>query len=85
VIVGIPGVPEVYEMQRHTIDMSVSKGITKNWSVKLGVQDILNQDTLLLQDANADGELNKETDQVMQSFNRGTYFTLTLKYRFTKK
>ncbi len=85
VIVGIPGVPEVYEMQRHTIDMSVSKGITKNWSVKLGVQDILNQDTLLLQDANADGKLNKETDQVMQSFNRGTYFTLTLKYRFTKK
>lgn len=85
VIVGVPGIPEVYEMPRNTIDISVTKGITDRWSVKLGIQDILNQDVLLLQDANEDGVLNRDNDQQMQSYARGTYYTLTLKYKFVKQ
>lgn len=80
VIVGVPGVPEVYEMPRHQIDLAVIKTFgpadKTNFDVRLNITDLLNQETLLLQDANGDGELNRDTDQRMQYYKRGTYFTL---------
>lgn len=84
-IVGIPGNPEVYEMQRYLIDISISKSIGENFSVKAGVQDLLNQDTVFLQDANEDGILNKANDQRLRFFNKGTYFSFALQYKFRKK
>lgn len=85
VIVGIPGIPEVWEMPRHVVDFIVSKGIGKHVELRLGVQDILNQNFLLIQDANGDGKLNRYTDQRMQAFKRGSYYTLGLLFRFEGK
>lgn len=78
VIVGVPGIPEVWEMPRHQLDLSVSKtfGRNRNMDVRLNITDCLNQRFVLLQDANEDGKLDPETDQQMQSYQRGTYFTL---------
>lgn len=84
-IVGIPGNPEVYEMQRHLIDISVTKSITKHFYLRVGLQDLLNQDFVFLQDANADGKLNKANDQRLRYFNRGSYFSFALQYRFKQK
>jgi outer membrane receptor for ferrienterochelin and colicin len=74
-IVGIPGVPEVWEMPRNTVDLTITKGIGKYVDLRFSIQDLFNQSFVLLQDANDDGILNKETDQTMQSYKRGTYFT----------
>jgi outer membrane receptor protein involved in Fe transport len=71
-------------MQRNLLDFSITKTIKKNWSVRVGVQDVLNQPIVLLQDANEDGKLSKGTDQSMQRFRRGAYWTLTLRYRFSR-
>lgn len=78
VIVGVPGIPEVWEMPRHQIDFSIVKtlGRNKNMDIRLNVTDCLNQRFVLLQDANEDGELDPKTDQQMQAYQRGTYFTL---------
>lgn len=84
-IVGIPGNPEVYEMERHLIDLSVTKTFKDKYSIRFGIQDLLNQDTILLQDANADGNLSKDNDQRLRYFNRGTYFSLAFMYKFRKK
>jgi outer membrane receptor for ferrienterochelin and colicin len=84
-IVGIPGVPEVYEMPRHVIDLSVSKQMGNGLSVRFGIQDALNQSFYLIQDANQDGSLNKQNDQVMQKYNRGTYFTFGIQYKFRER
>jgi CarboxypepD_reg-like domain/TonB-dependent Receptor Plug Domain len=84
-IVGIPGNPEVYEMQRHVLDLTITKTFADKYSVRFGVQDALNQDVILLQDANQDGVLNKDNDQRLRSFNRGTYYSLTFIYKFRKK
>ncbi len=83
VIVGVPGIPEVWEMPRHQIDLAIIKtiGKNKNIDVRLNITDILNQEYILLQDANNDGVLNKQTDQRMQSYKRGTYFTLGFNLR----
>jgi hypothetical protein len=84
-IVGIPGVPEVYEMPRHVIDLSITKEIDNGFSVRFGVQDALNPSFYLLQDANEDGVFEKTNDQIMQKYNRGTYFTFGIQYRFRER
>lgn len=78
VIVGVPGVPEVYEMPRHQVDLAIIKTLGKadNIDIRLNITDLFNQETLLLQDANEDGKLSRETDQRMQFYKRGTYFTV---------
>jgi len=85
VIVGIPGVPEVYEMPRNVLDLSVGKNFNNGWGVKLGIQDALNAPFVLLQDANNDQILDVDTDQVMQRFKRGPYFSAALTYTFKEK
>jgi TonB-dependent receptor len=84
IIVGIPGIPEVFEMPRNLVDLSVTKSIGESWSVRAGVQDLLNQKFNLLQDANGDGKLNTANDQSMQSYRRGAYYSLSIRYQFKK-
>ena len=83
VIVGIPGVPEVYEMPRHQVDLAFIKTLGKrdNIDLRLNISDLLNQETVLLQDANDDGKLDKKTDQRMTYYKRGTYFTFGINVR----
>jgi len=83
VIVGIPGLPEVYEMPRHSLDLTLIKtfGKAKHIEARFTAQDLLNAPLLLLQDANEDGRLDRETDQRMQYYRRGTYFTAGITVR----
>jgi TonB-dependent receptor len=78
VIVGIPGLSEVYEMPRNHLDLTLIKtfGKKKNIEGRIGVQDVFNAPFLLLQDANEDGKLDRETDQRIQYYKRGTYYTV---------
>lgn len=82
VIVGSYGIPDVYEMPRNSLDLTISKIFFKHLEIKFGIQDILNQPYRLLQDANEDGKINAETDQQIQSYKRGSYYTLGVGFRF---
>ena len=83
VVAGVLDVPEIYEMPRHQVDLSIVKtfGKRKNVDVRLNVLDLLNQENLLLQDKEGDGVLNRETDNRMSSYKRGTYATLGVTIR----
>jgi outer membrane receptor protein involved in Fe transport len=83
VIVGIPDIPAVWEMPRHQLDISVIKtfGRRKNIDVRVNVTDVLNRQFLLLQDANEDGQLNRQDDQALQFYKRGTYVTFGITLR----
>ncbi|GAB4137759.1 MAG: TonB-dependent receptor [Bacteroidia bacterium] len=83
VIVGIPDIPEVYEMPRHQVDLAIIKtiGKRKNVDLRMNISDLLNQEFLLLQDANNNGKLERDADQRMQSFKRGTYITFGINVR----
>ncbi len=81
VIVGVPGIPEVWEMPRHSLDFTITKGFGKHFDVRLSVQNILNAEYLLLQDANDDGSLNRDNDQSMQSHRMGQYYTVGFAYK----
>ncbi len=81
-IVGIPDIPEVYEMSRDMLDISITKSFKNGFSVRAGVQDLFKQDFVFLQDANNDGILSRANDQRLQYFNRGNYWSVTLSYKF---
>lgn len=80
VIVGIPDIPEVYEMPRNLLDIAISQRINKYITIRFTIQDVLNQKFVLLQDANGDGKLDIKTDQQMQYFKRGSYYTLGFQF-----
>lgn len=80
VIVGIPDIPEVYEMPRSLLDITISQRITKHITIRFSAQDLLNQNFVLLQDANNDKKLDVNVDQRMQFYKRGSYFTLGFQF-----
>ncbi len=79
--VGTYGTPDIYEMPRNVIDIAVTKGFDKRFELKLAAQDILNQRTRMVQDANDDGHIDG-SDQEIMSFRRGAYFTVGFGMRF---
>ena len=81
VIVGVPGIPEVYEMPRSLVDFNISKTIGEYFTVRFSASDILNQESVLLQDANADGKLDIANDQRMQFSQRGAYYTIGVSFK----
>jgi TonB-dependent receptor len=79
--VGTFGTPDIYEMPRNVIDLTLTKGFGKRFEVKLSAQDILNQRVLMIQDSNEDDTIDARDEEIM-SFRRGTYFTAGLGMRF---
>jgi hypothetical protein len=80
-IVGDRVNPTVYEMPRHSLDLTINKRITKKLEARFGVQDILNYQTRLLQDSNLDSKVTS-VDEPILTFKRGTYFTAGLNFSF---
>ncbi|WP_018476733.1 TonB-dependent receptor [Pontibacter roseus] len=80
-VVGSYANPTVYEMPRHLVDLSVTKSFGRNFEIKGGIQDLLNQSVHLIQDSDGDGKIGS-VDETVQKFNRGTYSTLGVSYKF---
>ncbi|MBD2724634.1 TonB-dependent receptor [Hymenobacter armeniacus] len=70
--------PDVVELPRHTIDLTLTKTLTDRLSLNAGVQDLLNQRTNLVQDYNND-KTYSAADPSLSSYRRGTYYTLGLR------
>lgn len=73
--------PSVYEMPRNVIDLNLIKTIGNHLELKVGIQDLLNQQFRLIQDSNLDGKITNADDSY-QKFRRGTYSTVGLSYKF---
>ncbi|GAA4434070.1 TonB-dependent receptor [Pontibacter saemangeumensis] len=71
----------VYEMPRHQIDLSLTKGIGEHFELKAGIQDLLNQKTRLIQDSDNDDKITS-VDESFREFRKGQYSTLGVTYKF---
>jgi TonB-dependent receptor len=76
-LVGNIDRPDVYQMPRHQIDLTVTKTFRENLEFKAGVSDMLNATAYFIQDYNKDGkfETSGTTDSIFMSQRRGAYFT----------
>lgn len=77
--------PDVYEMPRNILDLTITKGIGKNIKLRFSVNDLLNQPILFVQDGNANGKLERDTDLHFMSYKRGSYYTLGVTFRIEGK
>lgn len=76
--------PTVYEMPRHAIDLTFNRELSKKFSIKLGVSDILNYKNRMWQDTNNDGKIDykkERTDHELLSFRRGQMISFGLSYK----
>jgi outer membrane receptor protein involved in Fe transport len=77
--------PTVYEMPRHSLDLTFIKEINKVMTIKLGVSDILNYKHQLWQDTNNDGKIdyNKDrTDNQLLEYRRGQMINFGISFKF---
>ncbi|MDX2001101.1 MAG: carboxypeptidase regulatory-like domain-containing protein [Chitinophagales bacterium] len=73
--VGTAVNPDIYEMPRHVLDFTVSKGFGRHWELRLGVQDMLNSRFRLIQDSDGDSKINNIDEDIL-NYREGVYFTL---------
>ncbi len=78
---GITSYPDIYQMPRHVLDLSVSKNLGKRFNLKAGISDIINQPFLMLQDENLNGNFERNDDWTFNNFRPGQVFSLGLTYR----
>ena len=80
-IIGYDDYPDIYEMPKNNLDLTITKGIGSRLELKAGIRDILNSDIILMQDANQDGTFDIATDQVIQRYRPGTVINFGLGYK----
>ena len=71
----------VFELPRHQLDLNLSKTIGKNIEAKLGIGDVLNQAFRWTTDTNVNGKADA-ADKLWRTYQRGTYTTLGINFRF---
>jgi outer membrane receptor protein involved in Fe transport len=72
--------PDWYEMPRNVVDLTFSKGVSKNFQIKGGISDIFNAKNIVIQDGNQDNRFDVKKDQIIQSFRPGAVYSLSLMY-----
>ncbi|MES2386612.1 MAG: carboxypeptidase-like regulatory domain-containing protein [Bacteroidota bacterium] len=80
--VGSTGTPDIYELPRNVLDLTLTKRVNRFLDIRLGVQDLLNNAVRLRQDSNLDGNLSATSkgDEDILSYKRGSYYTFGLQF-----
>jgi hypothetical protein len=73
--VGTFGTPDIYEMPRHQLDLTISKKLGPKSEIRITAQDLLNARFYLKQDSNEDGKITQQ-DELILDTRRGRYFTI---------
>jgi outer membrane receptor protein involved in Fe transport len=85
IVVGLD-TPDVYEMPRNVLDLTITKDIGKNLQIKAGIQDILNQKVVerqYVKYTNSKGvTVNRE--QSTLEYNPGSLYSLGVVVNFNK-
>lgn len=80
--VGFDEYPDIYEMERHGLEISGSYKFPFGLEFNAGISDLINQSVLLVQDGNRDGTISRTNDQQIQNYTPGRVFNFGIKYTF---
>lgn len=81
--VGDINFPTFWEKPRHSVDFQVSKRLAESFSLKLNIQNLLNTPFRIVQDSKMDQKVDTN-DPLIQKYQVGTQFSLSLGWMFTK-
>jgi outer membrane receptor for ferrienterochelin and colicin len=69
--------PDIGELPKHSLDLTISKTFRKIFVLSVGIQDIFNQPIRLVEDTNQDKKLQKNgDDKPVLTYKRGSYYTI---------
>lgn len=74
--------PTIYEMPRHSLDVTFTTYVTQAVSIQLGIQNLLNSGFRFYQDSDRSGKIELERDHPIISYKTGQVFNLTFNYEF---
>lgn len=80
-VAGNTNFPSIYELERHVVDLTVSKTFKDRTTLKFGIQDLFNYQYRFYQDSNFDTKIDRSIDDPMYLWHRGSLFSLSLNYR----
>ncbi len=80
-VAGNTNFPSIYELERHVVDLTVSKTFKDRTTLKFGIQDLFNYQYRFYQDSNFDTKIDRSIDDPMYLWRRGSLFSLSLNYR----
>jgi hypothetical protein len=87
-------IPDIYEIPRNSFDLTFSKMIGKNFEIKGGIKDILNENVEFVQTVNTIVDMDQYTNgtlngskyfkrnQVTKSYNPGRYLSMAVSVKF---
>lgn len=83
VIVGTPTIPNVYEQERHILDLVISKKLGKHWTLKAAGKDLFDSEVIYRQtfDVSING-VNEQRFQDIRKYKYGRSWYLTISYQF---
>jgi len=77
-----PSGPSVGELPRHVFDFTLSEKLTPHIILNFGVQDLLNQRVIFVEDTNRDGKFQPNNgDRIFMSYHRGSYYSLGVRIK----
>lgn len=71
--------PTIYELSRNSLDLSITKAIGQKYSLKLGVQDLLNAEYRFFEDSNRNFKIDSDDNPII-TFKRGQLINMTITY-----
>ncbi|GAA4435952.1 TonB-dependent receptor [Ravibacter arvi] len=78
--VGSSMFPTIYELPRHSVDLTVSKNFRNNLSLKAGIQDLLNMRYKFYQDTDRNAKIESGRDHPIFNYRRGSLVNISLTY-----
>jgi hypothetical protein len=83
--VGDVSFPTIYELERHSLDLTFGKKFENGFDIKAAIRNILDAPFRFYQDSTRDGIIDLEVDHPIIEFKTGAIFMLTLSYDLLSK
>lgn len=74
--------PTIYEMPRNSIDLTVSKKLSSQSILKLGITDLLNAPYRFYEDSDRNNKIDENRDNPIFTYKKGQLINFTFSYRF---
>jgi hypothetical protein len=82
--VGDLNFPTIYELSRHSLDLTLTKRFGPRIAYKLGIQNLLDAPFRFFEDSNRDEKIDRNVDNPIFTFRRGQLINLSFSYDFNK-
>lgn len=74
--------PTIYEMPRHSVDLTVTKQLARSSTLQLGIKNLLDAPFRFFQDSDRSGDIDMNIDHPVISYKNGQSVNLTFSYDF---